>query len=102
VDPINEAIGEDNEQRKLEKVIPASWPVRRRIIHFGIPADFSEEKGQHTESHSREGTKRLLDFQRNLALEVFRVLECGLIENEVIGEPGRDEIYHDTEKPGGL
>ena len=40
------------------------------------------------------------DLEADLVLEVFRVGESGVVEDEEVGEGGADEVEDKAEKPG--
>lgn len=108
MDPIDEEIGEEDEEGELNDVVERERSVRGRVVKFSIAEDFAEEDGGGEDGHQWDGGEGLFDLLTDLVLEVFRVCEGCVVENEDIGEGGAKEIddsAEDTtpgsERPGG-
>lgn len=39
VNPINEEVGEENEEWELQKVVPETWALLGRVVHLAIASD---------------------------------------------------------------
>ena len=53
VDPIDEEIGEQDEERELKVVVQAKRSIARGVIEFCVAAYFAEEKGGREDGHDR-------------------------------------------------
>ena len=53
VDPIDEEIGEQDEERELKVVVQAKRSIGRGVIKFCIAAYFAKEKGGREDGHDR-------------------------------------------------
>jgi hypothetical protein len=84
VDPIDEKIGEHDEQRKLKVVVPQSRPVFSPVVHLGIPSYLCQKERSREQSHSREGHACLLHLHGYLILEIFWMIECVFVKDEYI------------------
>lgn len=92
MNPVDEEVGEANEEGKLEDVVKPERGIGRRIVQFGVPLDFTNEKRDGEDGHDWEGAECLLYLQGNLIFEVFRVGKGSMVENEEIGEGSADEV----------
>lgn len=102
VNPVDAEIGKEDEYRELQVVVEREWSVIKPVVEFGIALYFQGEEASCQQSHTRHGRHSLLDLHGHLILEVFRVVEGGLIEHEDIGEGSADEVEDDTEEPRPL
>lgn len=92
VDPVDEEVGEADEEGELEVVVEGEGCVRRGVVEFSVAADFEEEKGSGEDGHDGHGDHGLADFEGDLVLEVFGVGDGGVIEDEYVGEGGAYEV----------
>jgi len=99
VDDVDPEIGEDEEERDLEKVVPHSRAVCGCIIQFGVTKEFAHEERGGENGHDGKGDEGLGYFLPYLVLEKFRVLRCVFVENEVVGQGGEDEVNKETKQP---
>lgn len=99
VDPVDEEIGEHEEERELEYVVQRKRRVANSVVHVSVAADFEEEKGNGGGGHARHGLHCLSDLHAHLVLEVFRVVEVGFVKDEVVGEGSKDEVDEESEDP---
>jgi len=76
----------------LDDVVERERSVRGRVVKFSIATDFAEEGEGGEDCHERDGSESLLDLEADLVLEVFRMCEGCMIENEDVGEGGAEEI----------
>ncbi|KAB8349513.1 hypothetical protein FH972_023539 [Carpinus fangiana] len=100
VDPVDEEVGEADEEGDLQDVVPQAWAVGGAAVHLRVAAHLEEKGRQSAEGHQREGGKGLLDLQAHLVLEVLGVLEGGLVEDQEIGGGGDGEVEDDGKDPG--
>lgn len=84
VDPIDEEVGEQDEERELQVAVQRERRIRRSIVEFGVAAHLAEEKGRREDGHDRQRFQSLADFEPHLILEVFRMRESGMVEDEDI------------------
>ncbi len=80
--PVDAGVGEADEEGELEVVVECEGCVRGCVVEFSVPADFKEEKGGGEDGHDGHGDHGLLDFERDLVLEVFGMGKGGMVENE--------------------
>lgn len=59
VDPVDAEVGEAEEKRELENVVPHARTVGGGIVHLAVSADFSEEEGDCEDGHDGEGLQCL-------------------------------------------
>lgn len=84
VDPVDQKIGEHDEEGHLHPVVPASGALGARIVEFGVPAYFEEEHGPRGDGHGRHRGDGLSDLLADLVFEELGVLEGLLIEEEEV------------------
>ena len=84
VDPVHKEVGEEDEKGKLQDVVQSEWRFCRRIVQLGISFDFCEEEGHGQDRHQREGLQGLRYLKAHLVLEVLRMRESRVIEDEEI------------------
>lgn len=100
VDEVDEAVGEEEEERELQQVVPGEGGVGGAVEEFGVAADFGEEEGGGERGHEGHAVDGLGDLHPDLVLEEFGVFEGGLVEDEDVGE-GRDyEVDGGAGDPG--
>ena len=96
VDKVDEEVGEEQEQRDLQKVVPATeCPpsiLRERVVHKRVALHLSEEKGNGEEGHDRHSLHCLPDLHPDLVLEKSRVVESGLVEHEKVGSRSHGKV----------
>ena len=51
VDPVDEEVGEADEEGELEVVVECERGVRRCVVEFSVAADFKEEQGSGENGH---------------------------------------------------
>lgn len=84
MDPVDEAIGEGDEEWKLQNVVPQPRTISEGVVHFGVAANFGEEARDGQCSYPWNGGNGLLDFEADLVLDVFGVGEIGGVEDGVV------------------
>ena len=100
VDEVDAAVGEAEEERELQHVVPPARSLGRRVVHLGVAQDFAEEEGYGEDGHDGGRDEGLLDLLRDLVFEVFGVLEGGVVEDEQVGEGGAEKVDDGAEEPG--
>lgn len=85
VDPVDAEVGEAEEERELQDVVPPAGALVHRVVDLGVAADFDEEPGSGQGGHDGEGDVRLAHLEADLVLEVSGVVEGGLVEDEDVG-----------------
>lgn len=63
MDPVDEKIGEGDEEWKLEEVVPQTRAILRGIIHLAVSSNLAEEKWDGENGHYRQRSQRLLDLK---------------------------------------
>ena len=51
VDPVDAEIGEHDEERELEEVVPPAGPLGRRVVQERVAAHFGDQEGESEERH---------------------------------------------------
>ena len=80
--PVDAGVGKADEEGELEVVVECEGCVRGCVVEFSVAADFKEEKGSGEDGHDGHGDHGLSDFEGDLVLEVFWVVDRGVIEDE--------------------
>lgn len=99
VDPVDAEIGEDDEEGELDDVIPHARAILSCIVHLAVSADLGDEERHGAETHDGHGAHSLGNLHGDLVLEVFRVSEGSLVEDEDVGEAGACEVDDQAEDP---
>jgi hypothetical protein len=99
VDPVYEAVGEHDEERELDNVIPESWAVCGGVVELAVTLDFKPEYGGGEERHNWQRDGGLLDLEGDLVFEIFGVLEGVFVKNECERKRCKDEIDDQAKNP---
>lgn len=99
VDEVHQAVGEEDEQRELEDVVPHARAVLERVVEFGVAVELQPEAGRRQQRHAGHAAHRLPDLHGDLVVEELGVLEGGFVEDEDIRERRHDEVDGGTAKP---
>lgn len=86
MDPVDEEIGEADEEGELEDVVEGKGRIGGAIVEFGKSAHFTEKQGRGENGHYGEGDESLFDLEPDLVAEVFGVGEGCVVEDEDVGE----------------
>jgi len=100
VNPVNEEVGKQQENRELQDVIPPARPLFRRVVDLAVSSDLEPKCSSCQDSHARQGLQSLPYFHANLILEILGMLEGLVIEDEVIGEASEGEVQNRSKNPG--
>lgn len=84
VDPIDAEIRKSEEERELQVVVQVKGLVGWRVVEFTVAEDFGEEESDGEDGHDRQSDQGLSDFEADLVLEVFRMRESGVVEDEKV------------------
>ena len=89
MDPVDAEVGEKDEGWELDPVPRGAEEAEEWVSHLGcvvvyeaVAADFGYEARYCEYGHNGNGVHRLRDFHAHLVLEVFRVVERLLVEDE--------------------
>lgn len=82
VDPVYEKIGEGNEKWELEVIVPQARTVLCGVIHLAVTPYFGEEEWYREDGHDGERPQSLLNLETDLVLQIFRMVERGLVKDE--------------------
>ena len=99
MNPIDGEIGEGQEERELQDVVPSSRTVFGEIVELRMTPDFCEKERHGAKRHDRHCLVRLQHLEPYLVFQISGVLECVLVENKKVGERGEDEVDKNTKKP---
>ena len=86
VDEIHQAVGEEDEKRELQEVIPHAGAVLECVVQLGVALELQPEAGRRQQGHTGHAATSLLDFHLDLVFEELGVLEGGLVEDEDVGK----------------
>lgn len=108
VDPVDAEVGEAQEDGELQVVprvaedaqdgVGEAW-VGSAVVDEAEVADFGDEEGHGEDGHYGDRFEGLLDLQAHLVLEVFGVLEGGLVEDEDVAEGCECGVDKGAEEP---
>lgn len=99
VDEVDKEVGEENEYGELEPIVGCKGGLVEAIVEFGVATHLGEKEGYGQNGHDGHGNVRLLHFEPNLVLEIFRVFEGVFVEDEQIGRAGNEKVDKDAEDP---
>lgn len=99
VDPVDEAVREEEEEGELENVPRSAEDGQERMVDVGqlvvdeaVAADFGNEARKGEDGHYGYRCEGLLDLHFDLVPQVFRVVESRLVEDGVVAECGAKEV----------
>jgi hypothetical protein len=110
VNPVDAEVGEGQEDGELNPVPGASEEGEERVGELGVgggvvdeaeATDFGDEEGDGEDGHDGDGFEGLLDFETHLVLEVFGMLEGGLVKDENVAEGCECGVDESAKEPGG-
>lgn len=84
VDEIDEHIGEQQEEWELDNVVQPERRLVGVVVQLSVTANVEPEAGCRQRCHADHAGHGLLDFQLDLILEKFRMLESTLVEHEPV------------------
>jgi hypothetical protein len=99
MNPVDEKVGEDDENWKLEVIVPQARAIFGRIVHLGVTSHLGDEEWNGEDSHYRQRPQCLLDLERDLILEVFGMVEGILVKNEHVRKSSKSEVNDGTKEP---
>jgi hypothetical protein len=103
VDPVDEKVGEADENGELEKQVPATevprGALRQDVVNVGVATDLTQEPRDGKSRHDGHGFESLADLEAHLVLEELRVVYCCLVEDEDVRETSADKIVDQTKDP---
>lgn len=80
--PVDAEVGEKEEERELEEVVPEPGTIFGGVVEFAVSAHFKEEEGCCDDGHDGHGLVGCNDFKADLVLDEARVVKCSLVEDE--------------------
>lgn len=92
VNEVDEEVGEEQEQWELEPLVPGAWSLGCSVVQLRISLKLSCEADRSQERHQWHGRVCLNHLELDLVLEEFWVCECCVVEDEVVGRGGDDEV----------
>lgn len=102
VNPVDEEVGEKDEEGELKPVVERKWCFRGSVVQFGPPSNFGQHTGRGEDCHNRHGFVGLDDFEAHLILQVFWMIYGGFVKDKNVGESGANEIQQKSEYPACL
>lgn len=99
MDPVDAEVGEEDEERELEVVVPAAGALGGGVVQLGVALELEEDDGHGHGGHSGERLIGLLYLEEDLVLEESGVLHGGLIEDENVRECRENKVDQKTEEP---
>ena len=99
MNPIDEAVGKEDEERELEVIVHWERRFVELVVELGVAFDLEDKADGGEKGHGGHGRLCLLDFHPYLIPEVFRVLKGGLVKDEKVGKRCADEVEDDTKQP---
>ena len=99
MDPVDAEIGKEDEEGELQVVVPGEGGGAGCVVEFGVAPDFGEEEGRREDGHDGHGGHGLFHFQADLVLEVFRVGEGCVVEDEEVGSCCTGKVDEEAEQP---
>lgn len=64
----------------------------RVVVHEAMPAHLGDEPGHGEDGHDGDAGHSLPNLEPDLVLEIFRVVEGGMVEDEEVGEGGGSKV----------
>lgn len=102
VNEVDEKVGEEEEERELEPLVPCSRTVSGGVVEFGVALELGSKADRSQKRHQWHGGVGLNHLKLDLILQEFGMCEGCVIEDEVVGGGGDDEVEEETEEPGQL
>lgn len=102
VNPVDAEVAEDDEGGELEDVPPEAGALLGGVVELAVATDFGEEDGGVEDGHDGHGLVGLDDLEPDLVLDVLGVVEGALVEDELVGQRGEDEVEQKAEPPGAV
>ena len=99
VDPVDEEIGEADEEGELDEAVEGERLFRGGVVEFCESADFQNEEGRCEEGHWGHGFHSLSDLHSNLIAQELRVLVGGLVPDEDVGKRCDDKVDQKAKQP---
>ena len=99
VDEVDEAVGEDEEERELEHVVPHAGSVVERVVQLGVALHLQPEARRREQGDIRHAGDGLLDLHLDLVLEELGMLEGCLVEDEDVREGRHNEVNGRSAEP---
>lgn len=84
MDKVDQHVGEEEEQRKLNNVVEPEWCLVGVIVKFSVSTNIEPETGSCQCCHADHAGHCLFNFQLDLVLQELGMLESALVENEPI------------------
>ena len=100
--PVYAQVGEGDEERELEIIVESKRRVGGGVVELRVAAHFQEETRRREDGHDGHGDHGLADLEPDLVFEVFGVRERGMVEDEDVGEGGKEEVDHEAKEPVGI
>lgn len=92
VNPVDAEVAEDDEGGELEEIPPQAGALLGQVIKLAVTTDLEKEDRGVDDGHDGHRRVGLLDLEPDLVLDVLGMVESALVEDEVVGQRGEDEV----------
>jgi hypothetical protein len=92
VNPVDAEVGEDEEQRVLENVVPEARAILGGVVKLAVAANLEEEDASRDEGNGRQSVQSRLNLKPDLVLDELGVVQGALVEDEEVGEATEQEV----------
>ena len=86
VDPVDEEIRKEDEERNLQNIVEGKRGVHGCIVQLGIAHHFGKEERDRENAHHGHRGHSLPDLKPHLVLKVFWVREGGVVKYKQVGQ----------------
>lgn len=84
VDPVDEEVGEQQEHWELDDVVPPARTLLGGVVDLAVTSNLKPKCGSCQNGHTGQRLQRLPYFHANLVLQILRMFEGLVIEDEVV------------------
>lgn len=102
VNPVDEEVGEDDEERELQEIVPQAGAVGGDVVELAVAADLEQEERRRQQGDEGHGLVGVDNLEPDLVLEELGVAHDALVEDEKEGHGGKDEVDDDAEDPASI
>lgn len=100
VNPVDEEIGEEDEEWELQNAVIREGLLGNGVIEFGVAPNFQNKERRSQQGHWGHGAHGLLHFHGNLVSQELGVVVGGFVPDEDIRKRRNDEVDEETKDPG--
>lgn len=100
VDPVDEEIGEEDEEGELQDAVIREGLLGNGVIELGVAPDFQNKERRSQQGHWGHGAHGLLHFHGDLVSQELGVVVGGFVPDEDIRERRNHEVDQESKDPG--